>query len=140
MFLCLKQLKSIYYCSNTMVNKLLRQQTSRMLYLSGISESLLATECQIQNCYESKISIRKTQPYCKLGEHLVLNTKTKCMKAGSLLGKTKWREQMRPIETNQKTEQRMKNVLKKKIEEEERIWRRARQQKIITGENEKSLQ
>lgn len=30
--------------------------------------------------------------------------------------------------------------LKKKIEEEERIWRRARQQKIITGENEKSLQ
>ena len=46
---------------------------------------------------------------------------------------------MRPIETNQKREQRMKNVFKKKIEEDERIWRRARQQKIITGENEKSL-
>ena len=47
---------------------------------------------------------------------------------------------MHPIETNQKMEQRMKNVFKKKkIEEEERKWRRARQQKIITGENEKSL-
>lgn len=76
-----------------------------MLYLSGIPESLLAIECQIQNCYESQISIRK-KPYCKMREDLVLNTNTKCTKAEFLFG-----EESEGIDApKQNTEQRMKNA------------------------------
>lgn len=57
-----------------------------MLYLHGIPESILATECQIQNCYESKDISRKTQASCKMREDLVLNTNTKSMKAELLFG------------------------------------------------------
>ena len=57
-----------------------------MLYLHGISESKLGTECQIQNGYESKDIIRKTQASCEMREDLVLNANAEDMKAELLFG------------------------------------------------------